>query len=108
MREGEDLHLRREQRLQGGEIEPALRDTPAGLQVRIGGTAAVSTDITSQVSEDIGRAEQISMPVVLVLLTIALISYDPPQGMVPALRSDIVSYRQHMLSKFGSSQASGA
>ena len=30
------------------------------------------------------------MPVVLVLLTIALISYDPPQGMVPALRSDIV------------------
>jgi ABC-type transport system involved in cytochrome c biogenesis permease subunit len=30
------------------------------------------------------------MPVVLVLLTFALMSYDPPQGMVPALRSDIV------------------
>jgi ABC-type transport system involved in cytochrome c biogenesis permease subunit len=30
------------------------------------------------------------MPVVLVLLTIALISYDPPRGMTPALRSDIV------------------
>ncbi len=30
------------------------------------------------------------MPVVLVLLTIALISYDPPRDMVPALRSDIV------------------
>jgi ABC-type transport system involved in cytochrome c biogenesis permease subunit len=30
------------------------------------------------------------MPVVLVLLTIALMSYDPPRGMVPALRSDIV------------------
>lgn len=30
------------------------------------------------------------MPVVLVLLTFALISYDPPRGMVPALRSDIV------------------
>ncbi len=30
------------------------------------------------------------MPVVLVLLTIALVSYDPPRSMVPALRSDIV------------------
>jgi ABC-type transport system involved in cytochrome c biogenesis permease subunit len=30
------------------------------------------------------------MPVVLVLLTIALIEYDPPVGLVPALRSDIV------------------
>ena len=30
------------------------------------------------------------MPVVLVLLTIALVRYDPPRGMVPALRSDIV------------------
>jgi HemX protein len=30
------------------------------------------------------------MPVVLVLLTIALVEYDPPRGMVPALRSDIV------------------
>jgi ABC-type transport system involved in cytochrome c biogenesis permease subunit len=30
------------------------------------------------------------MPVVLVLLTIALTSYDPPRDMVPALRSDIV------------------
>jgi HemX protein len=30
------------------------------------------------------------MPVVLVLLTIALVKYDPPRGMAPALRSDIV------------------
>ncbi len=30
------------------------------------------------------------MPVVLVLLTVALISYDPPAGLVPALRSDVV------------------
>ena len=30
------------------------------------------------------------MPVVLVLLTIALVEYDPPRGLVPALRSDIV------------------
>lgn len=30
------------------------------------------------------------MPVVLVLLTIALVEYDPPVGLAPALRSDIV------------------
>src|SRR5512137_1203301 len=30
------------------------------------------------------------MPVVLVLLTIALVEYNPPIGLVPALRSDIV------------------
>ncbi|HEX5641888.1 MAG TPA: cytochrome c biogenesis protein CcsA [Thermoleophilia bacterium] len=30
------------------------------------------------------------MPVVLVLLTVALVSYDPPAGLVPALRSDVV------------------
>ena len=30
------------------------------------------------------------MPVVLVLLTAALVSYDPPAGLVPALRSDVV------------------
>ena len=30
------------------------------------------------------------MPVVLVLLTVALMAYDPPAGLVPVLRSDIV------------------
>jgi ABC-type transport system involved in cytochrome c biogenesis permease subunit len=30
------------------------------------------------------------MPVVLVLLTVALVSYNPPAGLVPALRSDVV------------------
>jgi ABC-type transport system involved in cytochrome c biogenesis permease subunit len=30
------------------------------------------------------------MPVVLVLLTVALVAYDPPAGLGPALRSDIV------------------
>ena len=30
------------------------------------------------------------MPIVLVLLTIGLVSYEPPLGMAPALRSDIV------------------
>jgi len=30
------------------------------------------------------------MPVVLVLLTVALVEYNPPVGLAPALRSDIV------------------
>ncbi len=30
------------------------------------------------------------MPVVLVLMTVALVSYNPPAGLVPALRSDVV------------------
>jgi uncharacterized membrane protein YdfJ with MMPL/SSD domain len=52
-------------------LEPRLRDgVPAGLSVRLGGGAATSSDITSQVSEDIGRAESLSMPIVLVLLVV--------------------------------------
>ena len=51
-------------------LEPALRDTPAGLDVRLGGAAAISSDITTQVSEDIARAEKLSMPIVLVLLVV--------------------------------------
>jgi RND superfamily putative drug exporter len=52
------------------DLEPALRDAPAGLDVQLGGDEAISSDITTQVSEDIARAEQISMPVVLVLLVV--------------------------------------
>jgi RND superfamily putative drug exporter len=52
------------------EIEPALRDAPDGLDVRLGGTAAISSDITTQVGEDIAKAEQLSMPIVLVLLVV--------------------------------------
>jgi RND superfamily putative drug exporter len=51
-------------------LEPALRAAPPGLEVRLGGDAAISSDITTQVSEDIARAEQISLPVVLVLLVV--------------------------------------
>jgi uncharacterized membrane protein YdfJ with MMPL/SSD domain len=51
-------------------LQPALRDTPAGLDARLGGAAAISSDITTQVSEDIARAEQLSMPIVLVLLVV--------------------------------------
>ena len=52
------------------DLEPALRDAPPGLAVRVGGNEAIASDITTRVSEDIGRAEQISMPVVLVLLVV--------------------------------------
>jgi RND superfamily putative drug exporter len=52
------------------DLEPALRDAPAGLDVRVGGDEAIASDITTQVSEDIARAEQISLPIVLVLLVV--------------------------------------
>ena len=49
-------------------LEPKLRDAPASLDVQLGGNEAIASDITTQVSEDIAKAEQISMPVVLILL----------------------------------------
>jgi RND superfamily putative drug exporter len=52
------------------ELEPALRDAPDGLTVQLGGNEAIASDITTQVSEDIARAEQISLPLVMVLLVI--------------------------------------
>ena len=52
------------------KLEPALRDGPAGLDVLLGGDEAISSDITTQVSEDIARAEKISLPVVLLLLVV--------------------------------------
>jgi trehalose monomycolate/heme transporter len=51
------------------ELEPALRDAD-GLDVQLGGAAAISSDITTQVSEDIAKAEQLSLPIVLVLLVV--------------------------------------
>ncbi|MGZ4616987.1 MAG: MMPL family transporter, partial [Actinomycetes bacterium] len=51
-------------------VEPRLRQAPEGLTVRLGGNEAIASDITSQVSKDIAHAEQISMPMVLVLLVI--------------------------------------
>src|SRR3954449_1163272 len=41
-----------------------------GLTTRVGGNAVINEDINSRVSADIGRAESISMPVLLVLLVI--------------------------------------
>ncbi|MGH3326771.1 MAG: MMPL family transporter [Streptomycetales bacterium] len=40
------------------------------LDVRLGGNVAVFDDVNTQVSEDIARAEQISLPILLVLLLI--------------------------------------
>ena len=52
------------------DLEPDLRSAPEGLDVRLGGDQAISSDITGQVREDIGRAEQLSLPIVMVLLVV--------------------------------------
>jgi RND superfamily putative drug exporter len=52
------------------ELEPRLRQAPDGLTVRVGGNEAIASDITTQVSEDIAKAEQLSLPLVLVLLVL--------------------------------------
>jgi trehalose monomycolate/heme transporter len=41
-----------------------------GLSTRVGGETAIDHDIDSQVGEDIGRAESLSMPLLLVLLVV--------------------------------------
>ena len=51
-------------------LEPRLRAATAGLTVRLGGDEAIASDITTQVSEDIGRAESLSLPIVMVLLIV--------------------------------------
>jgi hypothetical protein len=38
--------------------------------VQLGGNEAIASDITTQVGEDIARAEQLSMPILLVLLVV--------------------------------------
>jgi len=50
----------------------AVRDAvqAPGLTTRVGGNAVINEDINSRVSADIGRAESISMPVLLVLLVV--------------------------------------
>jgi RND superfamily putative drug exporter len=50
----------------------AIRDQLAtpGLSTRVGGETAIDHDIDSQVGEDIGRAESLSMPLLLVLLVV--------------------------------------
>src|SRR4051794_26660298 len=50
------------------EVRDAVR--APGLTTRVGGNAVINEDINSRVSADIGRAESISMPVLLVLLVV--------------------------------------
>lgn len=47
-----------------------LGDTGGDVTVRLGGTAALNSQINEQVSADLARAEGLSMPVLLVLLVI--------------------------------------
>jgi uncharacterized membrane protein YdfJ with MMPL/SSD domain len=50
------------------EIEGDL--AAPGLQTQIGGSTTINRDINERVSEDIGRAETLSMPLVMILLVI--------------------------------------
>ena len=56
--------------------DPASVDTlrsrlaDAGYGVRLGGPAAVNLDVADRVAADIGRAESLSMPILLVLLVV--------------------------------------
>ncbi len=49
-------------------LRPRLR--VSGVQAQIGGGTAVAADINAQVSRDIGRAEGLSLPIVLVLMVL--------------------------------------
>jgi len=51
-------------------VEPDLRRAGPGLDVSLGGPAAVNSQINQQVREDLGRAERWSMPILLVLLVL--------------------------------------
>ncbi|HEY2044379.1 MAG TPA: MMPL family transporter [Jatrophihabitans sp.] len=44
--------------------------TARGYTARVGGTSAINDDVSARVKADIGRAESISMPILLVLLVI--------------------------------------
>jgi uncharacterized membrane protein YdfJ with MMPL/SSD domain len=51
-------------------VAPGLQDAGAGLTVRLGGAAAINQQINSQVSQDLARAETLSMPLLLLLLVV--------------------------------------
>jgi len=53
-------------------IEDRLGHPPAGLTVRRGGSVAVSADINRQAESDVKRAEAVSFPILLVLLTLLI------------------------------------
>ncbi|MEV4513909.1 MMPL family transporter [Dactylosporangium sp. NPDC049525] len=49
-------------------IRPDLRATGAGIDTEVGGHTAIFADVSDQVGKDIGHAELLSMPILLVLL----------------------------------------
>ncbi|NUU21775.1 MAG: MMPL family transporter [Streptomycetaceae bacterium] len=51
-------------------IAPDFRGTHDGLEVRIGGTAAVQHDVQTTASEDLVRAELIALPITLLILVL--------------------------------------
>ena len=53
-------------------IEDRLGHPPAGLTVRRGGSVAVSADINRRAESDVKRAEAVSFPILLVLLTLLI------------------------------------
>jgi RND superfamily putative drug exporter len=58
-----------DQRRDGLKRIDGLLDAP-GLDTKVGGDVAINRDINRQVAKDIGRAEGMSMPVVMILLLI--------------------------------------
>jgi RND superfamily putative drug exporter len=51
-------------------IAPDYRGTRDGLDVRIGGTAAIQHDVQETISEDLVRAELIALPITLLILVL--------------------------------------
>ncbi len=51
-------------------VSAGLQDAGTGVNVRLGGNAAINEQINTQVSQDLARGEGMSMPVLLVLLVI--------------------------------------
>jgi uncharacterized membrane protein YdfJ with MMPL/SSD domain len=52
------------------KIADAVRTSPAGLDVKVGGEVAVFDEVNTQTEHDIVKAETISLPIVLVLLVV--------------------------------------
>jgi uncharacterized membrane protein YdfJ with MMPL/SSD domain len=52
------------------QISAGLHDAGPGVDVRLGGNAAINGQINGQVSKDLARAESLSMPLLLVLLLV--------------------------------------
>ena len=52
------------------ELEPLFTGTTGGVRIQTGGAAQATVDINGQVTEDLGRAESIAIPLTLALLVL--------------------------------------